>query len=173
MTNFVLAGGCFWCLDSIFRKINGVDDVVSGYIGGQTDNPDYESVCSGQNGHAEAISISFDEKIVPESTILDIFFLIHDPTTLDRQGNDVGTQYRSAMFWQNEKQKLLFEVSINRAQTNWKNPIVTELVKFDKFWPAEDYHQDYFNKNPGNGYCQIVITPKIIKARQKFSKWFN
>ena len=173
MTNFVLAGGCFWCLDSVFRDLKGVDKVISGYSGGQIDNPDYESVCKGRTGHAEAISIDFDEKIIPESTILDIFFLIHNPTTLNRQGNDVGTQYRSVMFWQNEQQNNDFQNAINRAQEHWDDPIVTGLVKLEKFWPAEDYHQDYFNKNPGNGYCQIVISPKIIMARQEFKKWFD
>jgi len=173
MTTYILAGGCFWCLDAVYRRINGVDKVVSGYTGGQIDNPTYDQVSTGVTGHAEAIQITFDEQIVPAAVILDLFFLIHDPTTLNRQGNDIGTQYRSAMFYTNDNQKHDFESAITRAKSYWNDPIVTEITKLDNFYNAESYHQDYFNKNPGNGYCSIVITPKIIKARSAYTKWFK
>jgi len=160
-------------LDAVYRGVKGVTEVVSGYAGGDMANPSYEQVSSGRTGHAEAIKVTFDESIVPAETILDIFFLIHDPTTLNRQGNDVGTQYRSAMFYADDTQKAAFEAAITRAKTHWDDPIVTELTKLDVFYPAEDYHQDYFNKNPGNGYCSIVIAPKIIKARSAYKEWFT
>lgn len=172
MTTYVLAGGCFWCLDAVYRGIKGVTEVVSGYSGGDVTDPSYEQVSTGRTGHAEAVRITFDESIIPAETVLDIFFLIHDPTTPNRQGNDVGPQYRSAMFYADDTQKAAFEAAIERAKTHWDNPIVTELAKLDVFYPAEDYHQDYFNKNPGNGYCSIVIAPKIVKARSAYKEWF-
>ena len=172
MTTYVLAGGCFWCLDAVYRGIKGVTEVVSGYSGGDVAEPSYEQVSSGQTGHAEAVQITFDESIIPADTILDIFFLIHDPTTLNRQGNDVGTQYRSAMYYADDEQKTVFESALERAKTHWDDPIVTEIAALDMFYPAEDYHQDYFNKNPGNGYCSIVIAPKIVKARAAYKQWF-
>jgi peptide-methionine (S)-S-oxide reductase len=173
MTTYVLAGGCFWCLDAVYRRLKGVDKVVSGYVGGAVDNPTYYQVATGSTGHAEAVEITFDETIIPANDILDLFFLIHDPTTLDRQGNDVGTQYRSAMYYADDQQKQAFEDALERAKEHWDNPIVTEVTKLDTFWPAEDEHQDYFNKNPGNGYCSIVIAPKIVKARSAYTKWFK
>lgn len=173
MTTYVLAGGCFWCLDAVYRRIEGVTKVESGYTGGDTPNPTYERVSSGTTGHAEAVAISFDESVIPPQTILDLFFLIHDPTTLNRQGNDVGTQYRSAMYYADEAQKELFEAAVDRAKEHWDDAIVTELAPLDEFYPAEDYHQDYFNKNPGNGYCSIVIEPKIVKARSAYKQWFK
>jgi peptide-methionine (S)-S-oxide reductase len=173
MTTYVLAGGCFWCLDAVYRRIQGVSDVVSGYTGGSVTSPSYEQVSSGTTGHAEAVQITFDESVIPSDTILDIFFLIHDPTTLNKQGNDVGTQYRSAMFYQGNDQKLAFEQALDRAKKHWGENIVTEIQPLDDFYPAEDYHQDYFNKNPGNGYCSIVIEPKIVKARAAYSNWFK
>lgn len=173
MTTYVIAGGCFWCLDAVYRRLQGIKTVVSGYAGGETKNPTYEQVSTGLTGHAEAVRITFDEKIIPAKEILDLFFLIHDPTTLNRQGNDVGTQYRSAMYYTDEGQKADFEAAIKRAERHWDDLIVTELEKLDTFYDAEDYHQDYFNKNPGNGYCSIVITPKIIKARAAYTKWFK
>jgi peptide-methionine (S)-S-oxide reductase len=174
MTTYVLAGGCFWCLDAVYRGLKGVTEVVSGYAGGGIDNPTYEQVSTGETGHAEAVQITFDESVIPSDVILDLFFLIHDPTTPNRQGNDVGPQYRSAMFYTDDEQKAAFEAALDRAKTHWTDaPIVTELKHLDKFWPAEDYHQDYFNKNPGNGYCSIVITPKIVKARREYTKWFK
>jgi peptide-methionine (S)-S-oxide reductase len=173
MTTYVIAGGCFWCLDAVYRRLKGVESVVSGYAGGGTTNPTYEQVSSGETGHTEAVQITFDESIIPADTILDLFFLIHDPTTLNRQGNDVGTQYRSAMYYSDDTQKAAFEAALERAKSHWDNPIVTELKPLNVFYNAEDYHQDYFNKNPGNGYCSIVITPKIVKARSAYTKWFK
>lgn len=173
MTKYVLAGGCFWCLDAIYRRLKGVPKVVSGYSGGLTENPTYEQVSTGETLHAEVVEITFDHTVIPKEVILDLFFLIHDPTTLNRQGADVGTQYRSAMFYADEPQRQDFEAAAIRASTHWDDPIVTELVELKKFYEAEDYHQDYFNKNPGNGYCSVVITPKIIKARSEYSKWFK
>lgn len=173
MTKYVLAGGCFWCLDAIYRRLKGVSKVVSGYSGGLTENPTYEQVSTGETLHAEVVEITFDDTVIPKEVILDLFFLIHDPTTLNRQGADVGTQYRSAMFYADESQRQDFEAAAIRASAHWDDPIVTEVVELKKFYEAEDYHQDYFNKNPGNGYCSVVITPKIIKARSEYSKWFK
>jgi peptide-methionine (S)-S-oxide reductase len=173
MTTYVIAGGCFWCLDAVYRRLKGVDTVVSGYAGGETRGPSYEQVSTGLTGHAEVVQITFDESIIPGDVILDLFFLIHDPTTLNRQGNDIGTQYRSAMYYSDVTQKTAFEAAIKRAGSHWDDPIVTELEKLNMFYAAEDYHQDYFNKNPGNGYCSIVITPKIVKARAAYTKWFT
>lgn len=173
MTTYVLAGGCFWCLDAVYRRIKDVKAVVSGYTGGTVTKPTYEQVSSGTTGHAEAVQITFDESIVPGETILDIFFLIHDPTTLNRQGNDVGTQYRSAMYYTDESQKQEFEKALERAKQHWEREIVTEITQLAVFYPAENYHQDYFNNNPSNGYCSVVIEPKIIKARAAYTKWFK
>ena len=173
MTTYVIAGGCFWCLDAVYRRLKGVTEVVSGYAGGDTPDPSYEEVSTGETGHAEVVQITFDESIIPSDVILDLFFLIHDPTTLNRQGADVGTQYRSAMYYTDETQKEAFEAAQARAKEHWDNPLTTELAKLDTFYPAEDYHQDYFNKNPGNGYCSIVIAPKIVKARSAYTSWFK
>lgn len=173
MTTYTLAGGCFWCLDAVYRRLKGVVSVVSGYSGGDIENPTYEQVSTGTTGHAEAVQITFDESIIPADTILDIFFLIHDPTTPDRQGNDVGPQYRSMMSYADDNQRKEFELAIERAKSHWGDGIVTEVVKLDEFYPAEEAHQDYFNKSPGAGYCQIVIAPKIVKARSAYSKWFK
>lgn len=172
MQTYVLAGGCFWCLDAVYRRVKGVTSVISGYVGGDIMNPSYEQVASGTTGHAEAVHITFDESIISADAILDIFFLIHNPTTLNRQGNDVGTQYRSAMFYANEEQRVTFEKAMERAHEKWEDDIVTELVPLTEFYPAEDYHQDYFNKNPANGYCAVVIEPKIIKVRSKYKRYF-
>ena len=173
MTTYVIAGGCFWCLDAVYRRLKGVTEVVSGYAGGGTLNPTYEQVSTGETGHAEVVQITFDESVIPSDVILDLFFLIHDPTTLNRQGADIGTQYRSAMYYTDETQKGVFEAAIERAKTHWEDPFTTEVAPLDTFYPAEEYHQDYFNNNPGNGYCSIVITPKIIKARSAYTKWFK
>jgi peptide-methionine (S)-S-oxide reductase len=172
MTTYILAGGCFWCLDAVYRRLQGIISVVSGYAGGTVPNPTYAEVSSEATGHAEVVEISFDESIIPSEVILDLLFLIHDPTTLNRQGADVGTQYRSAMYYTDDTQKEAFEAALERAKKHWDMPFTTELEKLDTFYPAEDYHQDYFNKNPGNGYCSIVITPKIVKARSAYTKWF-
>ena len=173
MTTYIFAGGCFWCLDAVYRRLKGVTEVVSGYAGGEVPDPSYEEVSSGETGHAEVVQVTFNESIISSDVILDLFFLIHDPTTLNRQGADVGTQYRSAMYYTNDLQKEAFEAAEERAKENWGESLTTELEKLDVFYPAEDYHQDYFNKNPGNGYCSIVITPKIIKARAEYATWFK
>lgn len=169
----MLAGGCFWCLDAVYRRLKGVESAVSGYCGGKVEDPSYEEVSAGDTNHAEAVKITFDEKVISRDVILDIFFLIHNPTTLNRQGNDVGTQYRSAMFYADDKQKTDFEAAIIRAQPHWDEPIVTKMSKIDVFYPAEDYHQDYFNNNPDNGYCSVVIEPKIVKTRAAYARWFK
>ena len=169
MEKIVLAGGCFWCLDAAYRLINGVEDVVCGYAGGSANTADYHSVSDGNSGHAEAIEVHFDSAIITISEIFDIFWVIHNPTTLNRQGNDVGSQYRSAIFYANEQQRLAAEESIAAVQKLWDEPIVTQLTKLEAFYAAEDYHQDYFNKNPGQGYCQIIINPKLKKLREKFA----
>jgi len=173
MTTYTLAGGCFWCLDAVYRGLKGVQSSVCGYVGGEAKDAHYYAVMTGRTGHAESVQVTFDEKIIPAEVILDIFFLIHDPTTLNRQGNDIGSRYRSAMFYADETQKIAFEASMERAETHWDNPIVTKLTPLEKFYEAEPEHQDYFNNNPGNGYCSIVIEPKIIKARNAYAKWFN
>lgn len=173
MTTYVIAGGCFWCLDAVYRRLKGVESVVSGYTGGGTMHPTYHEIETGETGHAQSVKITFDESVIPAETILDLFFLIHDPTTLNYQGHDIGTQYRSAMFYADDVQQVAFEAAKERAQSHWDDPIVTKLSQLDTFYPAEDYHQDYFNKNPGNGYCSIVITPKIVKARAAYTKWFK
>jgi peptide-methionine (S)-S-oxide reductase len=173
MTTYVLAGGCFWCIDAVFRRLKGVESSVSGYAGGTSEDAHYYKVATGKTGHAESVQVTFDETIIPAETLLDIFFLIHDPTTLNRQGNDEGPQYRSAMFYEDDIQKKEFEAAIERAKTHWDNPIVTELTSLDVFFEGEPEHQDYFNNNPGNGYCSIVIVPKIIKARKAYTEWFK
>lgn len=173
MTSYVLAGGCFWCLDAVYRRLKGVTEVVSGYAGGDTVDPTYEEVSTGGTGHAEVVKVTFDESVIPSDVILDLFFLIHDPTTLNRQGADVGTQYRSAMYYEGDEQKAAFEAAAGRATTHWDDPLTTEIEPLDVFYPAEAYHQDYFNNNPGNGYCSIVIAPKIVKARSAYTTWFK
>ena len=172
MTTYILAGGCFWCLDAVYRQLRGVESSISGYTGGPLEYPTYDDVSLGTSGHAEAVQVTFDETIIPGETILDIFFLIHNPTTLNRQGADVGTQYRSAMFYADEEQKTEFEAARDRAQVNWDDPIVTEITQLGEFYMAEDYHQDYFARNPANPYCPIVISPKVAKAKKAYAKWF-
>lgn len=166
-----LGGGCFWCLEAVYENVKGVKDVVSGYAGGHTENPDYRSVCTGQTGHAEVVQITYDPEVVSFEDLLEIFWTIHDPTTLNRQGADVGTQYRSVIFYHDEKQKEIAERSKERAQKRFAAPIVTQIVPFTKFWPAEEYHQDYFRKNPYQGYCQAVVAPKVEKFREHHGEW--
>jgi len=165
-----LAGGCFWCLEAVYDELKGVHSVESGYAGGQTDNPTYREVCNGNTGHAEVIQIRFDPNVISYRDLLNVFFTIHDPTTLNRQGGDVGTQYRSAIFYHDEEQKKVAEEAIRdlHAQKIWDNPIVTEVTKFEKFYVAEDYHQEYFAKNPYQPYCQVVVAPKVGKFRKHF-----
>jgi peptide-methionine (S)-S-oxide reductase len=171
MHTFVLAGGCFWCLDAVYRTLKGVKDVVSGYTGGTTANPDYESVCTGRTGHAEAVEVTFDPEVIPDSVILDVFFSLHDPRQLNRQGNDVGTQYRSAMFYSDDEQKQLFEAAKDRASEYWDGGLVTVISPLETFHRAEEYHQDFFAKNPGQGYCLAVALPKVNKIRKSYSEY--
>ena len=170
MTSFVLGGGCFWCLDSSYMLFKGVADVEVGYMGGPGANPSYEAVCNGNTGHAEVARVHFDEAVISADVILDIFFTIHDPRQLNRQGNDIGTQYRSAMFYEDDEQKALFEAAIERAKSVWGDGIVTEVVPAAEFWMGEEYHQDFFAKNPNQGYCNAVVSPKMAKARAAFSE---
>lgn len=173
MTTYVLAGGCFWCLDAVYRKLRGVGSSISGYTGGPLEYPTYDDVMAGTSGHAEAVQITFDETIIPAEVILDVFFLIHNPTTLNRQGADTGTQYRSAMFYANDAQKTEFEAATKRAQTTWDDPIVTKITPLGEFYMAEEYHQDYFARNPSNPYCPVVISPKVSKAKKEYAQWFK
>jgi peptide-methionine (S)-S-oxide reductase len=165
-----LAGGCFWCLEAVYDELKGVTDVVSGYAGGHVDQPSYHDVCSGTTGHAEVVQVTFDPKVISFRDILDVFFTIHDPTTLNRQGNDVGSQYRSAIFYHSPEQKATAEQVIKEleAQKLWRDPIVTEIAPVSRFYSAEDYHQEYFATNPYQPYCQVVVAPKVAKARKAF-----
>jgi len=166
-----LAAGCFWCVEAVFDDLNGVEDVVSGYAGGHTENPTYRQVCNGDTGHAEVAQIRFDPSVISFKDILRVFFSVHDPTTLNRQGHDIGTQYRSAIFYHNDEQKRDAEEVIKEITDEgvYDDPIVTEVVPLEKFWPAEDYHQEYFANNPNQPYCQAVVSPKVRKFRQKFA----
>jgi peptide-methionine (S)-S-oxide reductase len=165
-----LAGGCFWCLEAVFDQLRGVEDVVSGYMGGQTLNPSYKQICTGTTGHAEVIQLKFNPEVVSFRELLEVFFVIHDPTTLNRQGADVGTQYRSAVFYNTPEQKAVAEEVIHALNEEkiWNSPIVTEVTAADRFYPAEDYHQEYFANNPTQGYCAFVIQPKVAKFRKYF-----
>ncbi len=169
--SIVLGGGCFWCLDAAYRQVKGVVDVVSGYAGGTRADPAYELVVGGGTGHAEVVQVFFDESIVPESIILEMFWALHDPTTLNRQGADVGDQYRSVILYGNQDQKQRAEASLLQAQKHWDNPIVTKIEPLQQFYPAETYHQDYFAHHPEQAYCQVVINPKLIKLRQHFAPY--
>jgi peptide-methionine (S)-S-oxide reductase len=164
-----LGGGCFWCLEAVYKDLKGVESVVSGYAGGHVDNPTYEQVCGGRTGHAEVVQITFDPAVVSFRDLLDVFFTIHDPTTKDRQGADVGPQYRSVVLYHSPEQKAATERSIAdlREKGIWRAPIVTEVVSLETFYPAEAYHQDYFEQNPRQRYCQIVIAPKVAKFRKE------
>jgi peptide-methionine (S)-S-oxide reductase len=171
MQTFVLAGGCFWCLDAVYRTLAGVSAVVSGYTGGQIDHPSYEAVCTGRTGHAEAVAVTFDPEIIPAEVILDVFFTLHDPRQLNRQGADVGTQYRSAMFYTDDAQKEQFEAARDRAGEYWDGGVVTEISPLGVYYDAEEYHQDFFAKNPGQGYCLAVALPKVNKIRKSYSEY--
>jgi len=173
MMTFILGGGCFWCLDSSFMQFKGVSDVVVGYMGGEIPDPGYEAVCSGTTGHAEVAKVIFDESEIPAETILDIFFTLHDPTQLNRQGNDVGTQYRSVMFYTDNSQRELFAQAIDKAKTVWGDSVVTELSPATDFWVGEEYHQDFFAKNPNQGYCNAVVAPKMLKTRKAFTAYLR
>ncbi len=167
--SIVLGGGCFWCLDAGFRLIEGVIDVVSGYAGGTTLNPDYYSVAGGETGHAEVINVTYDPLVISCSDILDIFWAMHNPTTLNYQGYDKGTDYRSIILFTGDAQKQCIDESLKQVAKLWDDPIVTEVKELDVFYPAEDEHQNYFQKHPEQGYCQVIINPKLAKLRQKFS----
>ncbi len=172
MSKAIFGGGCFWCTEAIFKMLRGVTKVLPGYSGGTTENPTYEQVCTGETGHAEVIYIEYDPTQVTYRTLLIIFFASHDPTTLNRQGHDVGTQYRSVIFYTDEEQKAAAAQIISEinGSSGGGDPVVTELVPFEKFYEAENYHQDYFARNPGNGYCQVVINPKLAKIQKEFSE---
>ncbi|MFZ4827681.1 MAG: peptide-methionine (S)-S-oxide reductase MsrA [Phototrophicaceae bacterium] len=165
-----LGGGCFWCIEAIYDQLKGVTDVVSGYSGGRTQNPTYRAVCDGVTGHAEVVQVTFDNEIVSFQDLLDIFFTIHNPTTLNQQGADIGTQYRSAIFFHSDEQKRIAQATIDALnQSNvWGSPIVTEVTRFETFYGAEDYHQEYFANNKDNRYCQVVVAPKVAKFRQYY-----
>lgn len=165
-----LGGGCFWCLEAVYDQLKGVVSVESGYMGGRIPNPSYQAVCTGLTGHAEVVQVTFDPTVISYRDLLNVFFTIHDPTTLNRQGGDVGTQYRSAIFYHSPQQKATAEQVIAEltATKVWDNPIVTQVVEATKFYMAEDYHQEYFAKNPTAGYCQVVVAPKVAKFRKSF-----
>jgi peptide-methionine (S)-S-oxide reductase len=167
-----LAGGCFWCLEAVFDELRGVENVESGYAGGQRPNPTYEQVCAGTTGHAEVVQVEYDPEVLSYRDLLAVFFSIHDPTTLNSQGADVGTQYRSAIFYNSAEQKATADELIRdlEAQKLWDDPIVTEVTELETFYPAEDYHRDYFARNPGQGYCNVVIAPKVAKFRQHYAE---
>jgi peptide-methionine (S)-S-oxide reductase len=166
-----LAGGCFWCTEAVFSDLLGVEQVLPGYSGGAVPNPTYEQVCSGRTGHAEAVDVTFDPAKISYRDLLGIFFTTHDPTTLNRQGNDIGPQYRSAVFYRDARQKADAEAMIREVEAAgiWKRRIVTEVAPFSVFYPAEEYHRNYFRRNPEKGYCQIVIAPKVAKFRHQYA----
>jgi len=165
-----LAGGCFWCLEAVFDDLEGVRDVVSGYAGGTVPDPSYEEVCAGTTGHAEVVQVTFDPTVISFRELLEVFFTIHDPTTLNRQGPDVGTQYRSAIFYHSPEQKVTAEQVIAELDASgvWGAPIVTEVAPFTAFYPAEEYHQEYFRRNPNQPYCVMVVAPKVAKVRKQY-----
>jgi peptide-methionine (S)-S-oxide reductase len=171
METATLGAGCFWCVEAVFDDLQGVEDVVSGYSGGHKENPTYKEVCSETTGHAEVVQVKFDPQVISYRDILRVFFAVHDPTTLNRQGNDVGTSYRSAIFYHTDEQKQIAEEVIKEVTELgvYDDPIVTEVTKFDKFYPAEDYHQEYFANNPTQPYCAAVIAPKVAKFRKTFA----
>lgn len=166
-----LGGGCFWCIEAVFDELEGIEDVISGYAGGHKENPTYQEVCTGTTGHAEVVQIKFDPDVISYEDILRVFFSVHDPTTLNRQGNDIGTQYRSVIFYHSEEQKKAAEKIIQEISEAkiYKDPIVTELTEFKNFYPAEDYHQEYFARNPYQPYCMAVVAPKVAKFRKTFA----
>ncbi len=168
-----LGGGCFWCLEAVFQDLKGVISVVSGYAGGYVENPVYEAVSQGTTGHAEVVNVTFDPDVIGYHDILRFFFVIHDPTTPNRQGNDVGPQYRSVIFYHSPGQERMASEIISEMNERWPFPVVTQLEAFTKFYPAEDYHQNFFRNNPEQGYCTVVIEPKVAKFRQAFSQYLK
>ena len=172
LETITLGGGCFWCVEAVFDDLQGVEDVVSGYMGGQSANPTYEEICTGRTGHAEVIQVKFDPAIISFRSILEVFFAVHNPTTLNRQGNDAGTQYRSAIFYHTAEQKAVAEQVIRSVGGGkvWDDPIVTEVVPATTFYAAEEYHREFFKRNPHQGYCMAVVSPKLSKFRKNFTK---
>ena len=170
-SRFVLAGGCFWCLDAAFRVLRGVEEVLSCYTGGNAPDPSYREVCTGETGHAEAVAVTFDEAILPAEVVLDAYFTMHDPTQLNRQGADIGTQYRSSMFYADEGQRALFAAAKERAAGWWPGTLTTVIEPLGEVYPAEDEHQDFFAKNPTQGYCLAVAVPKVNQIRASFSQY--
>ena len=172
----VLGGGCFWCLEAVFNEVRGVSAVESGYTGGAVSNPSYEQVCNGTTGHAEVVKLTFDDAVIGFNDVLEIFFAIHDPTTLNRQGHDVGTQYRSVIYWLDESQRDAAQAMIatlSRDRVFGSDPIVTEIAPLGTYYPAESYHQRYFERNPGQGYCRMVVAPKVAKFRSTLAARFG
>ena len=166
----VLGGGCFWCLEAVYQRVKGVKTVTNGYAGGTVPDPTYDQVCTGETGHAEVVKIKYNPSVISLETILEIFWVIHDPTSLNKQGFDIGTEYRSAIFYQTEEQKMISDKSLTHdGQPLWSKRIVTKITKLDTFYEAESYHQGYFNNHPEAAYCQIVINPKIYKLKKEFS----
>ena len=172
LQQITFGGGCFWCVESCFNMLNGVQTAISGYSGGNKDNPTYQEVCTGETGHAEVVQITYDPSLISYEQLMDVFFFLHDPTQLNRQGNDIGTQYRSVIFYKDEAEKQKAEEAIQRSKASgrWEGEYVTELAKFEKFWPAEQYHQGYYNENPTQPYCSAVVGPKIQKFRKHFGE---
>lgn len=168
MQTIYLAGGCFWCTEAVFKSIKGVTEVMPGYIGGNVPNPTYEQICTGTTGHAEAVKVVYDESVLSLADLLEIFFATHVPTTLNRQGNDVGTQYRSAIFYSTPEQKEVAKSAIAQAQKSYNDPIVTEIVPASEFYPAEEYHRDYYFAHSNQPYCMLVISPKLEKLQKEF-----
>jgi len=169
LAHATLGGGCFWCLEAVYQQLRGVSHVVSGYAGGHVDLPDYRMVCSGKTGHAEVVQISYDTEVLSYRDLLDVFFTIHDPTTVNRQGADVGSQYRSAIFTHTDEQAEIARQVIAEVEASglWRNPLVTEVTPLQRFWAAEDYHQNYWRNNPNQGYCRVVVAPKVAKFRKQ------
>jgi peptide-methionine (S)-S-oxide reductase len=166
----ILGGGCFWCLEAVYNEMRGVEHVISGYAGGSQPNPSYEQVCSGRTGHAEVVQVTYDPSVISYREILEVFFTIHDPTTLNRQGADVGTQYRSIILYETPEQEALARSVIDEVNASgiWHAPIVTQVEPLERFYPAEGYHQNYFERNPYQPYCQIIIAPKVAKVRERY-----
>ncbi|MEK7286150.1 MAG: peptide-methionine (S)-S-oxide reductase MsrA [Nitrospirota bacterium] len=173
METITLGGGCFWCLDAVFSALKGVDQVCSGYAGGHVVSPTYHQICTGTTGHAEVVQVSFEPTVISLKEILTVFFVLHDPTTLNRQGGDIGTQYRSAIFYHSETQKPIVQMVMDEMKAIWSAPIVTAVSPLDLFYPAEDYHQHYYAQNPSQGYCQAVIAPKMVKLRKQFADYLG
>lgn len=173
MQTFVLGGGCFWCIDAVYRQFEGIKTSVCGYTGGLTLNPTYQQVCSGMTGHVEVVKVEFDETVIPAEVVLDIFFSSHNPTSWDQQGADRGSQYRSALYYSSPEQKQVFQQALERASAWWDQPIVTVLEPLGDFYEAEDYHQNYYARNPYQGYCAAIINPKLAAARKRYGMFLK